>query len=731
VIRKKHCSPLGGFLLLLPACLLTIAALSVSQTCSGQDPAAAEKSAQDRSALGVRHQRVEQMMLELERKFTSLSEKLQQTEPERAKRLVEALQKAKELLIQKRLGEVTDLLNDARYDRALTEQQEILESVKEIIKMLLNEQLEEDKQKEEERKILEQIKKDIENALKAEQEAESETNKVANKDETLKDLDAKISAVKDLIEKQGKVNEETETNKDGGIQQLDRIANQQHAVRKETEDVASKIANAGQPKDGEPKEGEPKEGEPKDGQPKDGQPKDGQPKDGQPKDGQPKDGQPKDGQPKDGQPKDGQPKDGQPKDGQPKDGQPKDGQPKDGQPKDGQPKDGQPKDGQPKDGQPKDQQSDPNRPPQPGEQQLKKAAENQKKAEDKLARGKADEAQKEEKEAADNLQKALDELEKEKRRIASLPPEAFDQMAKQQKKIEDQAKKIQEDMEKAAQKKNEQSGDPNAQNKTPGQEQMKEAQQAMEDARKNLEEQDAQAANRQQKKAVEEMKKALREIEERLKQLRDETQEEKLARLEARFNEMLAKQQLASAQTVDLHEKRLSSGDKLRRGDLLQLAKLTAGEREIAELAQLAYEILMEDGTSVVFPEIVLDLKEDLNEVADLLEGSRTDELTQALQQEIELTLEELLDALKKEQRQRAGGGGGGGGGGGNPPLLPKSAELKMLRSAQLRVNRRTKKFDEIRGANELDAALVGEVDNIAERQLKIIELTEQVIQSN
>src|SRR5207253_8802932 len=104
-------------------------------------------------------------------------------------------------------------------------------------------------------------------------------------------------------------------------------------------------------------------------------------------------------------------------------------------------------------------------------------------------------------------------------------------------------------------------------------------------------------------KSIKEVEKALREIEDRLAQLREETQLEKLARLEKRFRDMLAMQQAITKETIDLDKKRVDG--ELARPDRLAVQKLGGDERTIAELAQQAYDITYEDGTSVVFPESV------------------------------------------------------------------------------------------------------------------------------
>ena len=114
-----------------------------------------------------------------------------------------------------------------------------------------------------------------------------------------------------------------------------------------------------------------------------------------------------------------------------------------------------------------------------------------------------------------------------------------------------------------------------------------------------------------------------------------------------------------------------------------------------------------------------------------LIDAKRTDAYTQSQQKEIELTLEELIEALQQAQKQKEGsGGGGGGGGGGDPPLLPGSAELKLLRAAQLRINRRTVAFDTARTPmGELDEVMKQEITNLSQRQAEIGDMTIRILE--
>jgi hypothetical protein len=89
---------------------------------------------------------------------------------------------------------------------------------------------------------------------------------------------------------------------------------------------------------------------------------------------------------------------------------------------------------------------------------------------------------------------------------------------------------------------------------------------------------------------------------------------------------------------------------------------------------------------------------------------------------------------LQKAQEKKQGGGGGGGGGGGNPneneePLLPNSAELKMLKSMQLRVNRLTEAFDGHRAGKPIDEAMKKDVTNIATMQREVAEMTLEIVE--
>ena len=620
----------------------------------------AQQDDQRASELGERQRRAESKMKELEAKFEMIAQKLEAQEPERAARLKEALNQAKGNLIKRNMAKITVLLNEKKYDEAEELLNSVILNLEELVRLLLNDKENKlDRQQE-----MEQLKKWKEQiiAIKKDQQKQTrETDKVANKDQTLADLQKQIEAVRNLIKKQEQVIAETESNQNRGLQALDRVADKQFELRRETEDLAEalKIPDADTSQAAESPKNTP--GESEQAETKPGQKNNTKPNS------------------------------------------------------------------------PPSSAKNSNSTKSPGQQGLENASQNQKQAEEQLTEGRAAAAKRSGSKAVEDLESALRDLEKEKRRIASLPPEAFQKMAEQQRATREKAKEVAKDMEQSPQGQNSQdgsqaqgqqsqAGQSQSQQKQPGQQSLQRAQQSMQNASDDLSDQEAQQASRQQKKAEEELDAALREIEERLDQLREETREEKLARLEARFREMLFRQQVISLLTNDLDEKRRFLGN-LKRRDILNLLRMSTEEVEISELGQQAYDLLLEDGTSVVFPEMVQQINADLNRVALFLQSEQTGPLTQLVQAEIESGIEEMLEALKKSRQQGQGGGGGGGGGGGNQPLLQKSAELKMLRAAQLRVNRLTRQFDLIRPDGKLEDGLARELDNIRVRQTEIVEM--------
>ena len=252
----------------------------------------------------------------------------------------------------------------------------------------------------------------------------------------------------------------------------------------------------------------------------------------------------------------------------------------------------------------------------------------------------------------------------------------------------------------------------------PGARSLDRARQDMDHAAESLDRHEPGQAVEAQDEATEELEQALRELEDVLTQLRQEDREETLRDLESRFREMLSLQRDINASTTALAKR---GREAFGRAEQLELAELSAAEHRLSSQAAACGHILDEEGTTVVFPRIVGQVAEDMEAVAERLAALHVGPLTQGLEQEIVDTLEQLLEALRRMQQENEQQQSGGmSGDSENTPLLPPSAELKLLRSSQIRVNSRTTaieqaRFDRAESEELLARALAGAATRQAE----------------
>ena len=372
-------------------------------------------------------------------------------------------------------------------------------------------------------------------------------------------------------------------------------------------------------------------------------------------------GKPSDGKPKDGKPKDGKPKDGKPKDGKPKDGKPQDGKPQDGKPQDGKPQDGKPQDGKPQDGKPQDGK------PQDGKPQDGKPQD-----------GKPQDGK---------------------------PQDGKPQDGKPQDGKPQDAKKDQ----------------------TPGREELEKAREEMERAIDRLrKERDRNQASRHQDEAIRKLLEAKEKLEEILRQLREEERKLLLASLEARFRKMLGLQLLIYQSTV-----RLDKSNKEDETFLSRTKQLAGSEAELVVDAKKALVLLRAEGSSVAFPQAVEAIQEDMEAIVRLLEEAKVGELTQTIEQSVIEALEEMVDALQKEiekqeeEEKEQKDSPPKDQGDKDKPLVDDIAELKMLRSLQLRINRTTRRFGrQIEGEQADNPDVLDQLQILGRRQSKIQKAT-------
>ncbi len=388
-----------------------------------------------------------------------------------------------------------------------------------------------------------------------------------------------------------------------------------------------------------------------------------------------KDGKDEKGKPKDGDKKEGDAKTANPKEGQAKDDEPKDDKPKDGKPKDDTPKDDTPKESDPADSKPKDPKGKDGKP-----------------SDSKPSDSKPSDSK-------DSDSKDSESSSESSKKKDPSKPESREEQAR--KRVEAARKRMQ-----------------NAQDK--------------------LEEQKRDEAVDEQREAERELREAIEELERILRQLREEEIERSLVDVETRLRKMLDLQRLVREQTEKLGN---LTGDLKDRSLEIQANKLSIEQTKVVMEGQRALLLLQDEGSSTAFPEALEQVNSDAQTVGKKLAEANVSPATQAIEDEIIGALEEMLDSLKQvqkkredkkkksdqQQQQQSS----------NPedePLVDSIAELKLLKTLQLRINRRTQALAKQTNNQEDtigqvgDPGLLGELEELAGRQQKIHEVTRDIL---
>jgi hypothetical protein len=264
--------------------------------------------------------------------------------------------------------------------------------------------------------------------------------------------------------------------------------------------------------------------------------------------------------------------------------------------------------------------------------------------------------------------------------------------------------------------------------KTPGRKELDAARRAMKQAEDELKRLQGKKAVDRQDEAIRKLAEARAQLEKVLRQLREEEQQIILASLEARFAKMLVIQLQIHVDTIGLSKTPTKAWTVKHFG---RSRELSVQEDGIADDAGKALTLLKEEGSSVAFPKGVEQVRDDMLAIARRLSGNDVAELTQSMERDVIESLEEMVAALQAEiekrkpdenQRRR---GQRGQNGDDEKELVQQLSELKMLRSLQYRVNRRTKQIGRlIRGEQAGTDDLMSELTKLARRQAEIQEAT-------
>jgi hypothetical protein len=261
---------------------------------------------------------------------------------------------------------------------------------------------------------------------------------------------------------------------------------------------------------------------------------------------------------------------------------------------------------------------------------------------------------------------------------------------------------------------------------------LQRAQQRMDEARRKLEKAQREGATDAQRHALQELEQAKADLERILRQLREEEMERTLTQLEARFRKMLDAQNRVYDGTVRLD--RIPAAERGHDHEI-ESARLSREESLIVREADKALLLLHEEGSSVAFPEAVQQMREDMQQIVERLAALKVGQITQGLEEDVIAALEETIAALKQamkdlEKSRTPPGQQPMAGQMAEPPLVDKLAELKMIRSLQMRINRRTQRYDEMIAGQRADTPeLRKALERLAERQQRVYQATSDLSQ--
>ncbi len=258
------------------------------------------------------------------------------------------------------------------------------------------------------------------------------------------------------------------------------------------------------------------------------------------------------------------------------------------------------------------------------------------------------------------------------------------------------------------------------------------ARKRMKQAEERLEESRGKQARENQEKAIEELEAARAELEEILRQVREEEIERLLVHLETRLRSMLRAEKavLSGCEKLAAAAASLAGGEtggQIREREL-EAARLSREQSAVAADAAKALVLVRDDGSAVAIPEALEQVRLDCLQSASRLGRGDVGGTTRGIVQDVVTSLEEMLAALERAQREQSqkrdeGQGGGRPAQPGEQPLVDKLSELKMIRTLQMRINTRTKRFsqllaDGVEQAEEPE--LADAIRRLAERQVKV-----------
>ncbi len=266
---------------------------------------------------------------------------------------------------------------------------------------------------------------------------------------------------------------------------------------------------------------------------------------------------------------------------------------------------------------------------------------------------------------------------------------------------------------------------------------IEQAKERMKEAEQELKQAERDGAIEKQREAEDRLREAIEELEEILRQLREEEVERSLASLETRLRRMLEMQTRVLEETTRLQQ---ITGDGAGRQVQITASKLSLDELKILAEGERALLLLRDEGSSAAFPEAIEQLNVDIHSVSERLQSADVGPLTVVIEQEIVSSLEEMVEALvqvqkeNREKQQQSPGQQQQQGEPGDQPLVDKLAELRLVRTLQVRINNRTNTLSKMLDdpadptGQVAEKDVVEQLQSLAQRQSSIQQVTRDIV---
>jgi len=269
----------------------------------------------------------------------------------------------------------------------------------------------------------------------------------------------------------------------------------------------------------------------------------------------------------------------------------------------------------------------------------------------------------------------------------------------------------------------------------PGQKRVEDAAGDQKNAKDNIDKDKNDDASKNQDDAIKKLEEVRKQWEALLRQLREEEMKRLLDALQARCQRMLALQLEVQDGTLRVDKAIAENPDKkASRAEEQRSLQLSDREQLIVQEARLALQLLESEGSAVAFPEAFSTVRDDATHVARRLGKADVGAVTQTIEQDIIALLKEMIEALEKakqdlqNKQQQNQQGQQQSNQQNNQPLIDRIAELKMIRSMQIRVNGRTATYGKQYTGEQANAPdIQKELANLAQRQQKIFSITNDI----